>query len=60
MVKGLASTQQPTSSCEHCILSKSHRKKIVPRVSYRVKAPLHIVHTDLRRQMKTPSSCGNV
>jgi transposase InsO family protein len=55
MVKGLPCIQQPTSSCESCILGKYHREKFVSGVSYRAKAPLEIVHTDLCGPMQTPS-----
>jgi len=55
MVKGLPCIQQPTSSCESCILGKHHREKFVSRVSYKAKAPLEIVHTDLCGPIQTPS-----
>lgn len=60
MVKGLPSIQQPTSSCESCILAKHHREKFVCRLSYRAKGPLEIVHTDLCGPMQTPSLTGNI
>ena len=60
MVKGLPSIEQPTGSCESCILGKHHREKFIYGVSYREKAPLEMVHTDLCGPMETPSLTGNV
>jgi hypothetical protein len=60
MVKGLHSIQQPTSSCESCILAKHHRGKFIYGVSYRGKAPLEFFHIDLCGPMKTSSLTGNV
>jgi hypothetical protein len=60
MVKGFPCIQQPASSCESCILGKHHREKFVSGVSYRAKAPLEIVHTDLCGPMQTPSLTGCV
>ena len=60
MVKGLPSIQHPSSSCESCIFAKNHREKFVSGVSYRVKAPLEIVHIVLCGPMQTTSLSGNV
>ena len=60
MVKGFPSIEQPTGSCESCILGKHHREKIISGVSYRAKAPLELVHIDLHGPMQTPSLTGNV
>jgi hypothetical protein len=47
MVKGFPILQQPTSSCESCILAKHQRDKVISGVSYKDKAPLELVHIDL-------------
>jgi hypothetical protein len=47
MVKGLPIIQQPTNSCERCILAKHHMDKFISGVSYKAKAPLELVHMDL-------------
>ena len=60
MVKGLSSIEQPTRSCESCILGKHHREKFISGVSNRAKAPLEMVHTDLCGPMQTLSLAGNV
>ena len=60
MVKGFPSIEKPLGSCESCILRKHHREKFIYGVSYRAKAPLELVHTDLCGLMKTPSLFGNV
>ena len=59
MVKGLSSIEQPTCSCESCILEKHHREKFIYGVSCREKAPLEMVHTDLCGPMQTPSLNGD-
>ena len=60
MVKGLLSIEQPSSSCESCILGKHYREKFISGVSNRAKEPLELVHTDLCGPMQTPSLTGNV
>jgi hypothetical protein len=60
MVKGLPSIQQPTSSCESCILENHHMDKFIYGVLYRDKAPLELVHTNLCGSMQTYSLIGNV
>jgi hypothetical protein len=60
MVKGFPNIQQPTSSCESCILAKHHMDKFIYGVSYRVKDPLEPVHTDLCGSVKTSSLTDNV
>ena len=60
MVKWFPNIEQPTSSCERCILGKHHREKFIYGVSYRAKKPLELVHTDLCGPMQTPSLTGNV
>jgi hypothetical protein len=60
MVKWLPGIQQPTRSCESCILAKHHKDKFIYGVSYRAKAPLEFFHTDLCGWMKMSSLIGNV
>ena len=60
MVKWFPCIQQPASSCESYILGKHHRENIFLGVSYRAKAPLEIVHTDLCGPIQTPSLTGCV
>ena len=60
MVKGFPSIEQLASSCESYILGKNHREKFICGVSYREKALLEMVHTDLCGPMQTPSLTGNV
>ena len=60
MVKGLPSIEQSIGSCESCILGKHAREKFISRVSYRAKAALELVHTNLCGPMQTPSLTGNV
>lgn len=47
MVEGLAPIQEGTSSCENCILEKQHRDSFPKIMSYRAKALLELVHTNL-------------
>ena len=49
-----------TSSCERCIFGKHHRHKFVSGVSYKEKAPLKLIHTNLCWPMKTHYLTGNV
>ena len=60
MVKGLPNIQQPTSSCESCILAKHHMDTFIFGVPYRDKAPLELVHTDLCGPMQKYSFTANV
>jgi hypothetical protein len=60
MVKGLPFIQQPVSSYESYILGKHHKEKFVSGVSYREKAPLEIVHTDLCGPIQIYSLNGSV
>ena len=60
MVRGLPSIEQPTSSCESCIMAKQHRDSFPSGVAYRAKSCLEIVHSDLCGSMQTPSLGGNL
>ena len=60
MVKGFPGIEQPTGSCESCILGKNHRDKFIYGVSNRAKVSLELVHIDLCGPMQTPSLTGNV
>ena len=46
-VKRFPNIEQPSASCESCILGKHHREKFISGVSYREKSPLEMVHKDL-------------
>jgi hypothetical protein len=59
MVEGFPPIQEPTSSCESCILEKQHMDSFPRGVSYREKAPLELVHTDLCGPMQTQSLGGS-
>ena len=54
-VNGLLLIEQPNKLCEGCILGKKHRESFPIGKSYRGRAPLEIVHSDLCGYMKTPS-----
>ena len=60
MVIGLPSINAPLSSCESCILAKQYRESFPKEMSYRVRAPLEIVHTNLCGPMQMPSSGGSI
>ena len=47
------------SPCESCILAKHHRESFSKGMSYRVRVPLEIVHSNLCGKMKTPSLGGS-
>ena len=55
MVNGLSLIEQPNKLFEGCILSKQHRESFHVGKSYRARAPLEIVHSDLCGYMHTPS-----
>jgi len=55
MVNGLSLIEQPNKLCEWCIIGKQHRESFPIGKSYRGRAPLEIVHSDLCGYMKTPS-----
>ena len=59
MVKGLPIIKKPDSLCEGFILGKQHREAFPTGKSIRAKAPLEIVHSDLRGPMQTPSVASN-
>jgi hypothetical protein len=58
MVKGLPLIEKPERICEGCIFGKQHRESFPVGKSYREKAPLEIVHSDICGPMQTPSIGG--
>ena len=59
MVNGLSLIEQPNKLCEWCIIGKQHRESFPIGKSYKGRAPLEIVHSDLCGYMQTPS-IGNI
>ena len=59
MVKGLPLIEKPERICEGCIFGKQHIESFPVGKSYRAKAPLEIVHSNICGPMKTPSIGGN-
>ena len=55
MVRGLPPIEAPFSSCESCILVEQHRESFSKEMSYKVWAPLEIVHTDICGPMQVSS-----
>ena len=55
MANGLSLIEQPSKLCEWCIIGKQHRESFPIGKSYKGRAPLEIVHSDLCGYMKTPS-----
>jgi hypothetical protein len=55
MVRGLPLIEQPTKICEGCILGKQHRNVFPSGKSWRERAPLELIHSDLCGPMQTPS-----
>ena len=60
MVKGFPHILKPPSSCKICILAKQHREIFPVGGSYRARAPLELVHTDICGPMQTPSLGGSI
>lgn len=60
MVKGLPPIENPTNSCESCILAKQHRESFPVRSSYRARTPLELIHTNICGPMQTPSLSGSI
>ena len=60
IVKGFPQILKPPSSCESCILAKQHRERFQVGGSYRARAPLELVHTDICGPMQTPSLGGSI
>ena len=60
MVNGLSLIEQPNKLCEWCIIGKQHRESFPIGKSYRGRAPLEIVHSDLCGYMQTPSIGNNL
>ena len=59
MVKGFPLIEKPERICEGCIFGKKHRESFLVGNSYREKAPLEIVHSDICVRMQTLSKGGN-
>ncbi|TXG53906.1 hypothetical protein EZV62_019162 [Acer yangbiense] len=55
MVKGLSEIESVADTCEGCIMGKQHRISFPRQSSWRARAPLELVHTDICGQMRTPS-----
>lgn len=55
MVNGLPKIEATSDACEGCIMGKQHRLPFPKQSSWRAKAPLELVHTDICGKMKTPS-----
>jgi len=59
MVEGFPPIQDPTSTCDSCILAKEHMDSFHMGVSYREMTPLQLVHTDLCGPMQIKSLGGS-
>ncbi|CAN6572549.1 unnamed protein product [Malus baccata var. baccata] len=59
MVHGLPSIQENEEICERCALGKHHRDSFPHGKSWRAKAPLELIHTDVCGPMKTSTQVGN-
>ncbi|XXG89956.1 hypothetical protein AAC387_Pa12g1836 [Persea americana] len=59
MVHGLPMIEKPKHVCEACTLGKQQRNSFPVRKSWRAKAPLQLVHTDICGPLETPSLGGN-
>jgi hypothetical protein len=59
MVKGLPLVDKLERICEGCIFGKQHRESFPVGKSYRAKAPLEIIHSDICGPMQTPSIGGS-
>ena len=55
MVNGLPMMEQKDQVCEGCILGKQHIDSFPVGRSWRAKAPLELVHSDICGPMQTPS-----
>ena len=55
MVRGLPLIEKPKRICEGCIFGKQHRETFPVGKSYRARAPLEIIHSDIFGPMQTPS-----
>ncbi|TXG53197.1 hypothetical protein EZV62_022366 [Acer yangbiense] len=54
MVVGLLEIEKSGKVCEGCIYGKMHKLPF-PKTSWRAKAPLELVHSDIYSPMRTPS-----
>ncbi|TXG67555.1 hypothetical protein EZV62_008830 [Acer yangbiense] len=55
MVNGLSEIESVADTCEGCIMGKQHQISFPRQSSWRARAPLELVHTDICGQMRTPS-----
>ena len=55
MVNGFSLIEQTNKLCESCIIGKQHRESFPIGKSYKGRAPLEIVDSDLCGYMQTPS-----
>lgn len=58
MVAGLPQIDVPTQVCEECIVSKQHRNYFPQRKSWRAKAVLELVHSDICGPINPTSNGG--
>jgi hypothetical protein len=59
MVQCFPLIEKPEKICEGCIFGNQNRESFPVGKSYRAKAPLEIVHSDICEPMKTPSIGGS-
>ena len=57
MVTGLPQITSPSKVCEECVVSKQHRNQFPHGKSWRAKAALELVHSDIYGPI-TPCSNG--
>lgn len=55
MVNGLPNIEATTEVCEECVMGKQYQNSFPRRSTWKAKAPLEIVHTDICGKMPTPS-----
>ncbi|CAL9020712.1 unnamed protein product, partial [Prunus brigantina] len=55
MVNGLLEIKETTDVCEGCIMGKQHRNSFRRQSTWRAKAPLELIHTNICGKMQTPS-----
>ncbi|BBH07457.1 BURP domain-containing protein [Prunus dulcis] len=55
MVNGLPEIKETIDVCEGCIMGKQHRNSFPRQSTWRAKAPLELIHTDICGKMQTPS-----
>lgn len=55
MVNGLPEIKETIDVCEGCIMGKQHRNSFPRQSTWRTKAPLELIHTNICGKMQTPS-----